>query len=181
MSNRSTSHSSKKSMGIYNINLLKRSVTLTISEVGNNLFQLLENKIKISYEGKCSIEGYIKKDSIRLISHSSGLIEEDYIKFDTVFECLICCPVEGMIINNCVVKNKTKAGLRCQINDDDEVPVIIFIARDHHYKNANFSELEINDIVSIKVIGIRFELNDENISIIANLNNKKKTKMVLSK
>ena len=181
MSTHSTTHSIKTGMGIYYINNLKRSVSLTISEVGNNLFQLLENKIKICYEGKCSVEGYIKKDSIRLTSHSSGLIEQDYIKFHTVFECLICCPVEGMIINNCIVKNKTKAGLRCQINNDDEVPVIIFIARDHHYKNANFSELEISDIISIKVIGIRFELNDENISIIANLNNRKKTKMVLSK
>ena len=45
----------------------------------------------------------------------------------------ICLPIEGMLID-CVAKNITKAGIKAEI-DADVTPVIIFIARDHHYSN----------------------------------------------
>ena len=40
-----------------------------------------------------------KKDSIVISSHSSGVIDEENVSFDVLFECLICHPVEGQIIN----------------------------------------------------------------------------------
>ena len=119
-------------------------------------------------------------NSIRLVSYSSGLIIEDNICYDTVFECLVCCPVEGMNINKCVVKNITKAGIRAEINTDNETPIIIFIARDHHYNKQYFSSINVEDLINVKVIGIRFELNDKSISVIGNLIDNRKAKIILS-
>ena len=68
----------------------------------------------------------------------------------------------------CIAKNITKAGIRAEL-DMDKTPAIIFIARDHHYINKMFNEVEEGDHISVKIIGQRFELNDTNISAIAEL------------
>ena len=69
---------------------------------------------------------------------------------------------------DCVAKNITKAGIKAEI-DADVTPVIIFIARDHHYSNENFSLVNENDKITVRVIGQKFELNDKYISVIASL------------
>ena len=73
----------------------------------------------------------------------------------------------------CTIKNVTKAGIRAEIVGDMS-PVVIFIARDHHYQSKYFSERKEGEDISIKVIGQRFELNDKYISIIATLVEPKK-------
>ena len=52
----------------------------------------------------------------------------------------------------------------------------MFIARDHHYSNESFNKLKENDNITIKVIGIRYELNDEFISVLGELKQKIKPK-----
>ena len=172
----------QRSVGLYATNMLSRRIYLDISEIGTNLFQLIQTKLKREYEGRCSIEGYIKKNSIHLITASAGHIIENNICYSVMFECLVCCPVEGMNINNCIILNVTKAGIRAIINDNNENPLTIFIARDHHFDKNYFSTLKPDDIINVKVIGQRFELNDTTISIIANLiETKKKPKVTLRK
>ena len=68
----------------------------------------------------------------------------------------------------CLVKNKTKAGIRAVI-DSDESPLTIFIAREHHTKNDNYNKAKENDMISAKVIGIRYQLNDDFVSILGEL------------
>jgi len=171
----------RRTTGLYERNILKRRIYLSISEIGKNLLHLLQLKLQKEYEGKCSVEGYIKKESIHLLTTSSGLIKEEFVCFDTVFECMVCCPVEGMNVNNCKIENITKAGIRASINEQGESPLTIFITRDHHYDKDYFSSLNIADIINIKVIGQRYELNDDTISIIASLIEPKKTRFVLKK
>ena len=88
--------------------------------------------------------------------------------FEVVFECDVCFPVEGMIIS-CLAKNITKAGIRCESANDMPSPVVVFIAKDHHYNSAMFNDVKDGDKINVKVIGQRFELNDKYISIIGEL------------
>ena len=171
-----------RDVGLYAPNMLQRRIYLNISEVGKNLYSVIQQKIKKEYEGKCTKEGYIKKESVKLVTTSAGHIIENNICYNVMFECLVCCPVEGMNINNCIIQNVTKAGIRAIINNENENPLTIFIARDHHFDKIQFAGLNIDDIINIKVIGQRYELNDNTISIIASLvEDKKKTKMFLRK
>ena len=62
----------------------------------------------------------------------------------------------------------TKAGIRAETNEPVS-PMVIFIARDHHHNLKDFSNLKENDIINIRVIGTRFELNDKYIAVIATL------------
>ena len=132
-------------------------------------------KLTKLFEGKCSKEGYIKNGSIQILTYSSGVLEDNFILFDVSFECLICRPVEGMRIL-CKIDNITKAGIRASYYNQIESPVTIFLARDHYANNPLFLKLEEGDLINVKVIGTRFELNDKNVYIIAELLKKIKRK-----
>ena len=81
---------------------------------------------------------------------------------------MVCNPPQGMRIS-CVVKNITNAGILAHTDDSEYSPLNIFIARDHHYNIPYFSELKEGDIIMIRVIGQRFELNDPYVSVIGEL------------
>ena len=155
----------RKGVGIYAQNVLTKQISLSFGNVGNNVAELLSQKLSEEFEGKCIIEGYVKPHSIRLLSWSSGEIKGENVLFTTVFECLISHPVEGQLFR-CIVKNITKAGVRAETKETPS-PVVVFIARDHHHNNKAFSQLNVNNEISIRVIGIRYELNDKYISVIA--------------
>ena len=176
-----TNKSNRKSGGIYMKNILTRKVFIDFSMIGSNLKELLTNKLRMDLEGKCSKEGYIKKKSIKIIKHSSGIMQDNHIIYDISFECLVCHPVQGMKIK-CKIKNITRAGIRAVYYKEDETPIVVFITREHNFKKDNYSNLKEDDIIVAKTIGIRYQLNDENIAIIAELQsqNKKKRKITIN-
>ena len=173
----------KKDIGVFMNSLLSRKIQLPFKKIGKNIKELLENKIKRDIEGKCTVEGYIKIDSTKILTYSSGILFEDIVEFDVGFECLVCCPVEGMKIK-CFIKNKTQAGIRAVINEDNS-PIIIYVTRDHHYNNKYFNSVEEGQEITIKVIGQRYELNDKQVSVIGEIvepktyKYKKKLKLII--
>ena len=147
----------RKLLDIYSRGLLTRKIAVPIKYVGGNLKEMLETKISSEIEGRCIPEGYVKMNSVKLLTYSSGkIVNGNFISFEVVFECQICLPVEGMLIE-CKSKIITKAGIKAEIEDDDS-PVIIFIARDHHYMTPYFSTITEDQNIKVRVIGQRFEL-----------------------
>jgi len=160
---------STKLSSIYSRCLITRTIVLPITAIGVNIREIIDKKIHDNYEGKCLVEGFIEKDSAKIISHSSGLIQRGTnISFVVVFECKACFPVEGTLIS-CLAKNITKAGIRAESLDEKPSPVVVFIARDHHYNSEQFNKIKEGDSFVARVIGQRFELNDKYVSIIAEL------------
>ena len=158
-----------KLVSIYSRCLITKNISIPITSIGKNIKETIEKVIAFNFEGKCLVEGYIKPKSSKIITHSSGLVERGInISFEVVFECEICFPVEGTLLS-CVAKNITKAGIRAESADEIPSPVIVYLARDHHYNNKQFSEIVENDTFNVRVIGQRFELNDKYVSIIGEL------------
>jgi len=158
---------------IYSRSLITRNISLPIASIGKNIKETIEKNIAFNFEGKCVVEGFIKPGSSKVITYSSGIVKANNIGFIVVFECQICCPVEGMLIQ-CTAKNITKAGIRAESADETPSPVVVFITRDHHYMSSYFSSIQENDKFQARVIGQRFELNDKYVSIIAELVDPKK-------
>ena len=148
------------------ISIPMRNVTSIINkteDLNNYMKEVIEKEIS----NKCIVEGYIKPNSIIVLSYSNGILENQNIKFQIVFECLVCNPSEGQLIT-CTAKNITKAGIRAEV-DDEYNPLIIFIARDHNYLNKLFSTIQVEQKIMVRVIGSRFELNDLKISVIGEI------------
>ena len=160
-----------KIYGVYIKSVLEKKVVLTINEIGSNIKEVLENKLSELIEGKCITEGYIKPKSIELLTHSSGIICTDQIEYNVVFECMICFPVEGQKVE-CVSKTITKAGIHAEVIDNDKnVPIHVFIAKDHHTMDSYFTSIREDMNLVVRVIGIRYELNDPYVCVIAKLLN----------
>jgi hypothetical protein len=152
---------------LFSKSILSRQVDLTILHIGKNIMQTFASVIKTQYEGRCSVEGYIKNGSVNIISYSAGKQSGDNVSFTVVFDCEICTPTEGMFIN-CIASNITKAGIRAHAKETPS-PVVIFIARDHYYDSDNFNSIREGDGIIVKVIGCRYEIYDTQISVIGEI------------
>ena len=159
--------SKEKRSSIFTKMLINHKVPLEFRYVNRLLTDNILEYLKKRFEGKCCEQGYIKPDSINIVNYSSGIVKNNLIIFDVVFESQVCYLVEGLEVN-CVAKNITKAGIRAEF-DMEKTPAVIFVARDHHYVNKKFNEVEEGNIITVKIIGQRYELNDTNISAIAEL------------
>lgn len=149
--------------------LLTRKITLNINLIGQNLDEVIEQCIHNNYEGKCIVEGYVKINSCKIIRYSCGTIERgNNVLFEVVFECDICFPVEGMLMD-CIAKNVNKAGIKAESANEFPSPITVFLAKDHHYNSQYFADVKEGDKINIRVIGQRFELNDKYVSIIGEL------------
>ena len=70
----------------------------------------------------------------------------------------------------CTCKTITKAGIHAQgLDEDKNMPVTIFIARDHHHLDDKFSKIKEGEKIKSRVIGIRYELEDDFICAIGKL------------
>lgn len=161
----------RKIYGVYTRSVLNTKVTLSILDIGKNIKQVLENRIDASISGKCIVQGYIKPKSVKILRYSSGDIMSDFVQFHVVYECMVCMPVDGMLVE-CICKTMTKAGIHSEVVDPDKnVPLTVFIARDHHHMDDRMTKIKEGDTITVRIIGIRFELNDAYICAIAKLTN----------
>jgi DNA-directed RNA polymerase subunit E'/Rpb7 len=173
MSERKMQRDDRKIYGVYLQSVLTMKVIIPITSVGKNMKQNLEKIISKKTEGKCIAEGFIRPNSVKVIRYSSGTINNENIEFQTVFECMICHPVEGMLIE-CYTKTITKAGIHAEVTDDNGiVPITVFVARDHHFNDRKFAEIKENMKIVVRIVGVRFELNDPYICVIGKYIDKK--------
>lgn len=154
---------------IYSKGVVTHKCVLSITEIGKNLKGLLENRLRNKLEGKCCRDGFVRPDSVQIISYSSGKIcQGSKIEFEVVIEALFAFPVEGMLID-AVAQNVTKAGIKASIPNTEPSPIIIFISRDHFSADPYFQSITDGKNIVVRVIGQRFELNDPFISVIGEL------------
>jgi DNA-directed RNA polymerase subunit E'/Rpb7 len=153
---------------IYESALIAKSISLPMNLVGSNLMEIIRQEIANSVEAKCIVEGFVKPNSTKIISFSSGIVKADTVLFDIVFECQIFFPVEGMLLQ-CIAKNITKAGIKAESIDNNPSPFIVFVSRDHQNMDPEFLAITENAVFTARVIGQRFELHDKYVSIIAEL------------
>jgi hypothetical protein len=162
----------KRNDQLYFKSMLEISVLLLPSQIGSNgkTKENIRQSIEYFIGGKCTVEGYIKPNSIQIQQYTNGMVKLDKIEFLVVFECLVCNPVEGMWLNDCKVKSVTKAGIHAHKYDEHQnVPVTVFVIRDHYAEDRVFQKIQEGDTINVKVLGQRFELNNQYIEVIAEL------------
>ena len=105
------------------------------------------------------------------------VLSVEIAEFTVVFECYACYPAEGSVLVDCLVKSVTKAGIHCNVTDENgNVPVTVFIARDHFVEKQAFNDIteeHVGKTIDVKIIGTRFELNDECVEAVGSIYTKK--------
>jgi DNA-directed RNA polymerase subunit E'/Rpb7 len=138
--------------------------SIPLDKFEENLNNYVLQKIKNSVEEKCIEDGYVKKDSVKLLTLSCGVFHSDKVKYTATYECLVCLPVEGMPIR-CVAKSISNGGIRAVIADEEVSPVVIFVARET--TEVDLSIYKEGDVFEAIVYGVQYELNDTFVSVLA--------------
>lgn len=140
------------------------------ARIEHHLKEVVSNQI----DGKCIPEGFVKPDSCKLQCYSVGTFFAGNIQFVLDIECMICCPKEGMVMS-CVAKTVTQAGIRAHAFNEPS-PVVVYVSREMHdavSKNRTMTNsmdsIKPGEVIQIRVVGRRYELNDKHVSVIGEL------------
>lgn len=151
---------------LYTESIIQEKIKIQFNKVSNNMTRYFESYAEKKMERRCRNEGYIRAGSSSVISYSTGLLNSDSIIYNVVYSVDVCYPYESMEIE-CKIKNITKIGIRAVITEHNN-PIVLFISREHN-PDKDFDQYKENDYIKVKVLGHRFELNDEYISVIGEL------------
>jgi DNA-directed RNA polymerase subunit E'/Rpb7 len=122
-------------------------------------------QLKMKFEGRCSSEGFIQRNSITIISYSLG--RTNYIKggvdYDVQFQADVCMPHTGQKFNAPVIV-RSRIGIHCETP-----PIKVLIPRDLHIGNSDFENVNIGDDIEFEVVGSRFKQQDRDIIVVGKL------------
>ena len=133
-------------------------------------------QLKMSYEGHCSAEGYIARNSITLLDRSYG--RTNYIRggvdYDVKFQADVCLPHPGQRFK-AVVKVRSKVGIHAETP-----PIKVLIPRDLHMGNEDFNKADLESEIEFEVIGSQFKQKDTEIIIVGKLLTLKEPEVVVA-
>lgn len=154
---------------LYTTNILEKRFHLDADEFGLDPDQIFLSKLKKEIEGRCIKEGYVKRDSVKILGRTLGKINQAYFTglpvYDVKYQADICNPPIGSIID-CRIKEETKMGLVCQIDDDDN-PLDIIVPSQYHFGDKRYSMLQTDMSIKVKITNKRHSDGDNMIAVLA--------------
>ena len=150
----------------YTNQLIQRVINIPFNKVTKNIKDVLHEKIKSDIEGKCTREGYVRPDSIKIIQYSNGMLEDDAITYTVLFTCDLFYPSMDMTLK-CRVHTNTKEGVTAITSFNEPTPpFIVNIVKNYHPSNERVVSFKKGDIFTCIVKAFRSEINDSYINII---------------
>jgi DNA-directed RNA polymerase subunit E'/Rpb7 len=144
---------------------LKKKVHIHSKFLQRNMQASILAQLKMNFEGRCSSEGFIQRNSVTILNYSLG--RTNYIKggvdYDVDFQADVCLPHPGQIFK-APVKLRSKVGIHAETP-----PVKILIPRDLHLGNSDFDLVQVGEEVEFEVIGAQFKQQDADIIIVGRL------------
>ena len=156
---------------LYTTNILENRFHLEANEFGQEPDEIFIKKLKKEIEGRCIREGYVKVGSVKILSRSLGKINQAYFTglpvYDIKYQAEVCNPPIGSILE-CIVKDQTKMGLVCQVDDTDN-PLDIVVPSQWHFNNKRYTMLQPDMKIKVKVARKRHDNGDNTIAVVASL------------
>ena len=123
---------------------------------------ILLKKLKDKLENKCSRNGFLVSNTLKILSRSMGKASSGRFIGDYVFyvqlQGNVLNPPDGIVISAEVV-SKNKMGIYCNYKN----AIRIIVPRDLHIGNEEFDTVNVGDSIKVQIKKSRFQVNDENI------------------
>ena len=150
---------------LYHKTLIERQISIPFTSVNKNIYPVFNRYISKHFEGKCSKEGYIKRGATNIQSFTAGDIKGSNVLYHVILSAYVCFPHEDMEVN-CVIESVTKIGIKAII---DKRKSNGYIHQREHNPNVDMNNYNEGDKIKARIIGHRFEINDEFISVLAEI------------
>lgn len=146
--------------------------------LGNNINQILNAILTRKYAGVCSHHGFIRPNSIEVIKHSVGnLLSVSFngdVLYSVCFKADVCNPMIGSKVFAKII-NMNKFGILAETGitfNGKVMPILeIIVAKQTVNMNSmiNLDTLNIGDIVTVEILGKKYELTDTKISVVGRI------------
>lgn len=148
--------------GIESIAVFEEKIPVTPRDMANpklNIHKLLLARLAEKLEGKCSLHGWVRRNTIKVLSRSMGYVESGRFTGDIVYhiqaEAKVYNPPSGSIVVG-EVSGNNKMGM--YVNFDDAIRIML--PRDLHIADEAFSKIQIGERVRVEIKKSRFQVND---------------------
>lgn len=160
-----------KTDNIYETRQLTTSLSIppkmfNYSDVNNIILTKLKKKV----EGKCISDGYIKEESVKIISRSLGmLLNHDFdsnVNYEILYSAEVCNPREGQLIE-AIVNTVDETNTVCYYMNEDMSPIEIYLFKQHYLENQEYAVLKSGDRIIVKILETQIEFGSTKILAIA--------------
>ena len=150
--------------------MFEQKVALTprdMNRVGAmKLDDILLEHLREKLEGRCSVHGYVLRDTLEILSRSMGILEHGRYTGNVIYHVQaqgkVFNPANGTRITGTILK-KNKMGLYLIYQD----AIRILVPRDLHLGNDAFEALEPGTEITVEIRKSRFQIHDDFILSIA--------------
>lgn len=156
--------------------LLTTNLFVNASQVNKNIDNVIKDNLKDQLEGLCYEDGYIVKDSVKIINKSMGKIvvndNVSSVSYSIKYKAKIISPSDGDIIES-YVSNVNKMGVVAYIklsdgDSSEDSPMVIMIPREYFEQSIyNFDDINVGQKLNVTVVGSRIKYRSEKVQIIA--------------
>ena len=156
---------------IYENKILSTTISIKPNELNTiNMPEIILSNLKNRVEGKCMSDGYVKPDSIVIISRSLGAMENrDFtggISYFIKYSALLCSPKEGQVIE-CIIDTYDDTNCVCYVGDEATSPVEIYLFRDHYIGNPEYANLKKGNKILVKVLEVHIDFGTPKVLVTA--------------
>jgi DNA-directed RNA polymerase subunit E'/Rpb7 len=130
----------------------------------------LLKKLRKRLEEQCCTHGYVRGGSTQILARSMGQAEHCRFTGDFMYHCkvrILCyLPEAGQTVDAQILMTN-KAGAYALLVDQGRVTeaMRIFLPRDFHLGNTAFDELQVEQVVRVRLLRARFKANDPFINV----------------
>jgi hypothetical protein len=144
---------------------LIKKVNIHSKELQKDIRNNLLAQLKVKYQGRCSGEGYIHKNSLSVLSWSIGRpnVLKGGVDYFVTFHADICLPHIGQTFK-APVTLRSKIGIHAEVD-----PIKVLIPRDLHIGNEEFENVKPDDEIEFEVVGTQFKQGDESVIVVGKL------------
>jgi DNA-directed RNA polymerase subunit E'/Rpb7 len=154
---------------IYVKKILDKNITVSSNKLGDDIDKVIKDTLDSDISGICINEGYVKPNSTKILMRSEGNMRINNFKsvvyYTIKYEVMICCPSENQIID-CIVSEVSKSHITCYIDNIDTSPLNIFLTKQYHIGNEEYSKIKLGNTIKIKILATKFEYLDKQILVI---------------
>jgi len=144
---------------------LSRDVHIDAKFLQQNMQAPILAQLKMDFEGRCSKEGYIERNSITLVDYSIGKLNyrTGRTDYNVRFQADVCYPHPGQHL-------KARVTVRSNIGIHAETPPIkVLIPRDLYIGNEQYAEVKEGEDIEFEVVGCQFKQKDTEIIVVGKL------------
>jgi DNA-directed RNA polymerase subunit E'/Rpb7 len=150
--------------------ILQHKISIPSNQISKDMDALILTKLQQNIGDRCLSNGFIDKDSIRVLRRSLGKFDAERLKGEFIYHveymCNITLPTEGCVLKG-VATLKNKMGVSVYVGDKKQIRILL--SKDFHAGDDDFSNINIGDKITCTVIAADFQAGSKYIECIGQL------------